>query len=80
MNFNYLLELNNNLKLNHIKTINLNDSLSKIINDNNYLDYSWEIDGHYNSKGYFLLSQIIASELAKMNICQKDATTTAYQN
>ncbi|MCB0541345.1 MAG: hypothetical protein KDE33_27805, partial [Bacteroidetes bacterium] len=36
MNFNYLLELNNNLKLNHIKTINLNDSLSKIINDNNY--------------------------------------------
>lgn len=79
MNFNYLLELNNNLKLNHIKTINLNDSLSKIINDKNYLNYSWEIDGHYNSKGYLLLSQIIASELVKMNICQKD-TTTAYQN
>lgn len=77
MNFNYLLDLNKSLKFNNIKTINLNDSLSKTINESNYIDYSWEIDGHYNSKGYLLLSQIITSELKNMNICQSD-TTTAY--
>lgn len=80
MNFNYLLELANNLKINNVKTINLNDTLSSIINANNFLDYSWEIDGHYNSKGYLLLSQIIAAELEEMNICVKDSITKAYQN
>ena len=37
----------------------------KRMNEENYLDYSWELDGHFNAKGDALLSQIIAQEIEK---------------
>lgn len=79
MNFKYLQQLYENLQENNIKTINLDAPLSKVLNNENYLNYSWEIDGHYNSKGYLLLAQTIQKELDKLNYCPQD-TTMAYQN
>lgn len=63
LNYKYLDQLDEALKMKHIKTINLNSRLKKIITDKNYLEYSWELDGHFNSKGYELLSQLISEEL-----------------
>jgi lysophospholipase L1-like esterase len=41
----------------------LDPKLKKLLNSDNYLDYSWKLDGHYNAKGYALLGEIIAEEL-----------------
>lgn len=64
-NYEYLDKIENALKSNNIRTINLYPELNKYITENNYLLYSWNIDGHYNSKGYELLSEIISKELIK---------------
>lgn len=63
LNYEYLNKLELELKSNNIKTLNLNPELKKHITAENYLKYSWEIDGHYNSKGYLLLSKIISKTL-----------------
>jgi len=63
LNYEYLDSLEAKLKANNIKTINLDPKLKKLLNSDNYLDYSWKLDGHYNAKGYALLGEIIAEEL-----------------
>ena len=69
MQYNYLELLEKELINKEITTINLNKDLQQIINKNNYLDYSWKIDGHYNSNGYLLLAETLAKELQAKNIC-----------
>lgn len=63
LNYSYLNLLETKLIENGVRTINLDKSLSKIMNQKNYLDYSWNLDGHYNAKGYTLLSEILTEEL-----------------
>lgn len=63
LNYKYLEDLEGKLTAKNIKTINLDSSLKQFINTENYLDYSWKLDGHYNANGYELLSEIIAKEL-----------------
>lgn len=63
LNYSYLDSIEIQLKSNNIKTINLDLELKKRITSENYLEYSWELDGHFNSKGYELLSQLISKEL-----------------
>jgi len=63
LNYTYLEKLDSSLRANDIKTINLDPKLKKLLNSDNYLDYFWELDGHYNAKGYALLGEIIAEEL-----------------
>lgn len=65
LNYQYLNKIEQELKSNNIKTLNLNSELKKYITAENYLEYSWAIDGHYNSKGYSLLSKIILKALKK---------------
>lgn len=69
LNYRYLEILGTTLNANGLKTINLEPILAKTINASNYLDYSWEIDGHYNAKGYQLLAEVLAKELQTKNIC-----------
>lgn len=64
LNYEYLNDLERELKHENIKTINLDKRMSKIINAKNYLDYSWALDGHYNAKGYELLANSILKEMA----------------
>jgi hypothetical protein len=63
LNYSYLNLLESKLIKNSVRTINLDKHLKNRINKNNYLNYSWNIDGHYNAKGYALLSEILAEEL-----------------
>lgn len=63
LNYSYLEQLHELLKQSGIPTINLNEGLSEQINEMNYLNYSWKLDGHFNAKGYCLLADIIANEL-----------------
>lgn len=69
LNYKYLDQLDGALKIKGIKTLNLNSQLKSIITEKNYLEYSWNLDGHFNSNGYQLLSQIISKELkTKLNL------------
>ena len=63
LNYSYLEQLHELLKQSGIPTINLNQGLSEHLNETNYLNYSWKLDGHFNAKGYSLLADIIANEL-----------------
>ena len=63
LNFDYLNKLALSLEENQIQYINLDKRMQEIIDHHNYLEYSWEIDGHYNAKGYRLISEILAEEL-----------------
>lgn len=63
LKFNYLDSLEARLHEKNINCINLDDKISSLINDENYLNYSWKIDGHFNAKGYALISEILANEL-----------------
>jgi len=63
LNYKYLETLEQKLIANNIKTINLDSGLKQVINTENYLDFSWKLDGHYNAKGYELLSEIITINL-----------------
>lgn len=63
LNYGYLENLHGLLQQSGIPTINLNEGLSEQINEMNYLNYSWKLDGHFNAKGYCLLADIIANEL-----------------
>lgn len=63
LNYTYLEKLDSSFRANNIKTINLDPSLKNIMGPDNYLDYSWDLDGHYNNKGYELLATLLALKL-----------------
>ena len=63
LNEAYIQKLDSALTRSAIKTINLGPELNKHLNVDNYLEYSWDLDGHFNAKGYSLLADIIANEL-----------------
>lgn len=63
LNYKYLEDIHQGLLKKNIKSVDLNTSLSTSINNENYLEYSWELDGHYNAKGYNLLSNVVVNEL-----------------
>jgi len=65
LNYEYLNKLEKELTKYKVKTINLNEEMNSVINAENYLDYSWEIDGHYNAKGYEIMANSIIKELEK---------------
>ncbi|MCB9256449.1 MAG: hypothetical protein H6579_04910 [Chitinophagales bacterium] len=63
LNYSYLDSLEVHLKKNQVPCFNLNKEIQKNIHANNYLKYSWALDGHYNARGYTLISEILANEL-----------------
>lgn len=63
LDYAFLEELNTQLQAKGVRSIDLNTQLQTVLHAENYLDYSWQLDGHYNSKGYALLSEILANEL-----------------
>lgn len=46
----------------------LNSSFEKYFLDKNIDNYSWEINGHFNSKGYFLMGDLIYGKLNQFEI------------
>ena len=51
------------LKSKGVKCINLWDPLSKKLNEDNYLDYSYKNDCHFNDDGYALFTNVIYENL-----------------
>lgn len=65
LNSSYFDELVNQLKAEGIIIYNLEKDFQEVLNQENYLDYSWEIDGHFNNNGYKILSEIINNKIVK---------------
>jgi len=64
LNFNYIENLAFQLNLNCVKTFSLRNDLEKLIETKeNWRKISWEIDGHFNAKGYKSLADVIYSKL-----------------
>lgn len=59
LNYEYLIEIHKKLEASNVVSINLEPSFTKIINNQNYKDFSWEIDGHFNANGYKLYSELL---------------------
>lgn len=53
-----------------IKVINLYPDFEKYFAKNKASDYYWEKDGHFNSKGYLLMSKFIHAKMAKLDFCK----------
>lgn len=63
--FKYLVNMEQNMIKDTIKNINLFPHLAAKLSSNNIDKYSWKIDGHYNSRGYKLLGEIVFTEAEK---------------
>ena len=63
LNYTYIDKLDSLLQEKGVQTINLKSPISQHLNASTYLTFSWDLDGHYNAKGYELLANIIANEL-----------------
>jgi len=61
--YEYVDSLAVKLRQTNIQYINTYRAFDSVINKNNYLEYSWEKDGHFNSKGYSLFASIIYAEI-----------------
>lgn len=48
-----------------IRFINLYPAFNEVLNEENYLDYSWELDGHFNDQGYALFADLLWNEWRK---------------
>lgn len=60
LNYIYLNEIYASLQELKIESVNLEPAFSTILNNENYLEYAWEIDGHFNSKGYELYARFFS--------------------
>jgi lysophospholipase L1-like esterase len=56
--------LSNHL-LKDIKFYNLYPNFDKIFSKENYLDYSWALDGHFNDLGYEVFARELYQEWKK---------------
>jgi hypothetical protein len=64
LDFNYIENLVTLLKLNDIKTFSLRKDMEKIVaTEKKWRNISWQIDGHFNAKGYEILAQLIYNKL-----------------
>lgn len=63
LNYAYLNEIHAALTNLNIKSVNLEPAFSAILNNENYLDYTWGVDGHFNSKGYDLYASLMIAQL-----------------
>lgn len=64
INYESILALGEALETNGVQVFDLNPSVSNVLNESNYTEYSWPIDGHYKAKGYDLLAQILANSVS----------------
>lgn len=60
-NYAYLEDLCLRLIGHGILCEDLYSEFEKVLTEENYLDYSWPIDGHFNAKGYKLYADILAN-------------------
>ncbi len=63
--YEYVDTLYSRLPQTSIKHINTYPAFNKVLTKSNYLNYSWEKDGHFNSKGYLLFAEIIFTKIDK---------------
>jgi lysophospholipase L1-like esterase len=65
LNYKYLNNIHQLLLERNVNSYNLEPNFLKVLSHENYSEYSWEIDGHFNSKGYQLYADILFEELFK---------------
>jgi len=63
LNYQYLEEIYKNLVLSNVNSFNLEPDFSKVLNHENYENYAWKIDGHFNGNGYDLYAKILFNQL-----------------
>lgn len=56
-----------------INAYNLEPDFKQVLNSENYLNYCWKEDGHFNSAGYFLFTHILHERINNQlkSICEK---------
>lgn len=63
INYSYLKQLHQKLISEKIDCVDLEPEFKKQLHANNYLQYSWPIDGHFNAKGYQLFAEILDKKI-----------------
>lgn len=63
LNYEPLEEIHMNLVISNVASINLEPDFTKMLNNHNYQDYSWTMDGHFNAKGYNLYAKLLMKNL-----------------
>lgn len=58
-NYSYLEDLCEQLNENGVLCADLYSDFAEVLTEENYLAYSWPIDGHFNAKGYKLYADIL---------------------
>lgn len=61
--YEYVDSVAERLKQSNVMYVNTYKTFDKFLNKENCFDYSWEYDGHFNSKGYLLFAEIIHNEV-----------------
>lgn len=64
---NAFKQIENGMKKRNVPVINLWDSFDNVINRNNYLQYTYEHDRHFNSTGYKVMENFILNGLQQQN-------------
>jgi hypothetical protein len=72
ISYEYLLLIHDKLVIENLNSFNLEPNFSKVLSNQDALDYFWKLDGHFNSKGYELYAKILFQEVFN------DELTKAY--
>jgi hypothetical protein len=62
-NYKYLNEIHQNIQAEGLLSYNFETFFAQKLNNQNFLEYSWKLDGHFNSKGYELYANILFQEV-----------------
>lgn len=63
LNYAPLIEIHKKLEGSNVVSINLEPDFAKTLNNHNYQDYSWTMDGHFNAKGYKLYAELLLKKI-----------------
>ncbi len=65
LDFNYVENLDVLLKSNNVRVFSLRKEMEKlVVNQESWRNISWQIDGHFNAKGYEILAQTIYNKFS----------------
>ncbi|MCP4125064.1 MAG: hypothetical protein GY751_25290 [Bacteroidetes bacterium] len=61
--YSVLQSIHSNLKEHGVRSIDLKTDFSNILTPDNYLDYSWKLDLHFNARGYTLFAKLLLNRI-----------------
>jgi len=61
--YSVLQSIHDNLKEHGVHSIDLETDFSKVLTPDNFLDYSWKLDLHFNAQGYKLFAHFLLTRI-----------------